>query len=166
MTRYGLLILVSFAFWALPGSTMSKIELQSGENNEEVKQLLAIVRDQTLRQSSPDQVVNAIKRLGKMKAVEAVNDLVQLITFNPDADQERAVGIITERSDRYPAVSALFLIGKPSLPALIKVIEEHDKEELTSRNALHTIMSIFRGELPAGVKYLQDAANKASSGQR
>src|SRR5262249_55030644 len=76
---------------------------------------------------------------------------------------ERLTGMRTEADSRFPAVSALYLIGKPALPALVKVIENFDEQDLMSRNARHTIVSIFSGKLSEGVKYINQAASECSS---
>ncbi|HEX8565740.1 MAG TPA: hypothetical protein VF648_08715 [Pyrinomonadaceae bacterium] len=58
---------------------------------------------------------------------------------------------------RYPATEVLIKIGKPSLPALVKVIEDDDTESIKTQNALYTIQQIFRDDLSEAVKYLEGA---------
>lgn len=165
MNKHKSIILLVFAFLILNEPAWSRTIPKSSQSSKEVKQLIDILRNQRLQQVSPDKVVDAIKKVGRLKAVEAIDDLVKLITFNPVAEEEKVIGIVTERSARYPAIDALFLIGKPSLPALIKVLEVRNREERTSINAVRTIASIFRGELPLAVKYLRNAASKSQSAQ-
>lgn len=58
---------------------------------------------------------------------------------------------------RYPATEVLIKISKPSLPALIKVIEDADTESIKTQNALYTIQQIFRDDLSEAIKYLEGA---------
>ena len=140
---------------------------------EEVAKLLAVLRDPDLRRSHPEQVVAAIDRLGEMHASEAVEDLVKLLTFAQkfdweSPDQKAIVEIhLIHPGNRYPATSALFQIGQPALPALLKVIENDSVSSLNWQNALFTIRNIFRDNASEGVKYLshaaQTSADKASA---
>jgi len=137
---------------------------------EELSRLTAIVRDGRLQASDPDRVVQAIERLGEMKAVEAVDDLVRLLSFRKwfpwenDPNQPKVVeGLgITDRQ-RYPAILALIQIGPLSLPALIKVIETHEPGSLETRNAMEVIIQLSHYDRPPYVRKLKDAAAKASS---
>ncbi len=139
---------------------------QATQRDKEIAQLIAIIRDSQLRIEDPNKVVEAIRRLGEMEAVSAVDDLAQLLAFRPISRQEILPGtprIITEADKRFPAVSALYLIGKPSLPALIKIVENFDDQDLMSRNAELTIVAIFRDKLPDGAEYVNQAASKSSA---
>jgi HEAT repeat protein len=136
---------------------------QGESRDEEIAQLIAIIRNSQLRIEDPEKVVEAINKLGEMKAASAVDDLAQLLTFRLVSRGERLTGITTEADARFPAVSALYLIGKPALPALVKVIENFDEQDLMSRNARHTIVSIFSGKLSEGVEYVNQAASRSSS---
>ena len=123
---------------------------QGQSRDEEIAQLIAIIRNSQLRIEDPEKVVEAINKLGEMKAVSAVDDLAQILSFRLVSQGERLTGITTEADQRFPAVSALYLIGKPALPALVKVIENFDEQDLMSRNARHTMVSIFREKLSGG----------------
>jgi hypothetical protein len=136
---------------------------QGESRDEEIAQLIAIIRNSQLRIEDPKKVVEAINKLGEMKATSAVDDLAQLLTFRIVSVGEILTGMRTEADTRFPAVSALFLIGMPALPALIKVVEDFDEQDLMSRNAWQTIISIFSGKLPEGVEYVNQAASKSSS---
>ena len=100
-----------------------------------------------------------------MKAVSAIDDLIQVLTFIPVSRHENLSGIniITEADKRFSAMGALFLIGKPALPALIKVVEDFDEQDQMSKNAAFTIFVIFRGKLSDGVEYVNNAASKSSA---
>jgi hypothetical protein len=136
---------------------------QGESKDEEIAQLIAIIRNSQLRIEAPEKVVEAIHKLGEMKAASAVDDLAQLLSFRLVSEGERLTGIITEADKRFPAVSALYLIGKPALPALVKVIENFDEQDWMSRNARYLMVAIFNGKLSEGVEYVNQAASKSSS---
>ena len=108
-------------------------------------------------------MVEAINKLGEMKAASAVDDLAQFLTFRLVSLGERLTGMRTEADTRFPAVSTLYLIGKPALPALVKVVENFDEQDLMNRNAREDIFSIFNGKRSEGVKYINEAASRSSS---
>jgi hypothetical protein len=138
-------------------------------NSAEIAKLLAIVRNKELREREPKRVVEAIQRLGELRVLEAVDDLVQLITFRRTFDWERSDMIVEIQpihiGNRYPATSALFQIGAPALPALVEVIEQADLDSVEAKNAGDAVMSIFREDLPAASEYLRGVATRASSMQ-
>lgn len=136
----------------------------------EVVRLLQIVRDERLRTEDPDKVAQAIAALGQLRATAAVEDLIKLITFKRTFPQERGTpeGVVNDihlitREGRFPAIGALFEIGKPSLPSLVRLIADHDAKSLQSENALVAVRLIFRDQPQAGVQYLKDAGEKSSS---
>jgi hypothetical protein len=157
------------------GEAMPELRAQSGVEstgqggNEEEKQLLTVVRDERLRQTEPDRVVQAIKRLGEVKSTNAINELIHLLTFKRIFESERLgvegaedIRLITA-SERYPAVGALIEIGEPSLSALVDVIETYDSNSLEGSNAWQAVMIIFRDAPSSAVEYLRKAGAKASS---
>ena len=139
-------------------------QFQQGDQQEiEVKRLLSIIRDKNMQREDPNKTTAAINRLGEMHATEAIDDLIQLLTYTSVSAKEKESGLITEKNFRYPAQGALFQIGKPALPALVKVIAETENEGMRD-NALRTVNSIFREspqEAPAYLKKI--AANTSSS---
>lgn len=137
-------------------------------NNQDVERLLAIIRDERLRGSDPERVTKAIERLGEIRAIAAIDDLAQLLSFRGSFDWEKSQvpGVLNHLvlpSDLYPATTALFQIGKPSLPALIKAIETHESGSLTSKNAVDTTILIHREKPLKGIAYLRQAAAEAST---
>ncbi|MGD0693792.1 MAG: hypothetical protein ABSB82_02965 [Terriglobia bacterium] len=138
------------------------------ESREKIEKLLVVIRDAKLRESDPGRVVEAIEELGHVKAVEAIDDLVKLLTFRRTWPWETPGGPIQEfRIEtpglRYPAVSALIEIGQPSVPAMVKVIEAHESSSLESQNALWVIRSLFQYNGKEGIDYLKEAAKHSSS---
>lgn len=125
-----------------------------------------------MRQDDPKQVIAAIKRLGELKAELAVDDLVSVLTFSQTSAPETAtgsgVGIVDGThldtlGEHYPAIDALFEIGKPALPALTTAIATSDSKSLIAKNAAYAVMLIFRDNPRDGVSYLNDQASKSRS---
>lgn len=161
-----------FAMTTTPTSTGSQSTAQTttaqnagspaGDRKEEVRKLLATLRDVDLRKNHPDQVITAIRRLGELRASEAIDDLIELLTFSPLFPGEVAgpdgQPVVEFQLNRYPATGALFQIGRPALPALLRVIELNRLDSLKGQNAMDSIQNIFRDDLAEGVKYLENAA--------
>lgn len=135
----------------------------------ELSKLTAIVRDARLQETDPDRLVQAIRRLGEMKAVEAVDDLARLLTFRnwypweKDPHEPKIEVRLLGTGDRYPAIRALQLIGPPALPTLVKVIEAHKPDSLETQNVMEVIILLSRYERSRYVRTLKDAAAMAPS---
>lgn len=129
--------------------------------DSEVDHLIAVLRNDELRASDPTQVVKAIERLGQMRCTAAIDDLIKYMTFKrtypwekvPGTEMVNEIHPITPLG-RYPALGALFSIGKASLPSLVKVIEENESQTLSSENAVITVVMIFREDFSQAVEYL------------
>ena len=150
---------------------------QSNGQDGEVERLLAILNDQSLKEQDPDSLVKAMHRLADLQATHrlgdfqstaAINDLVKLLTFKYTYYWEKEAGgrldpqpITT--AERYPAIAALFTIGKPALPAITEVIETHESNSLESENATLVVYLIFRESPSAGTQYLTEASARAST---
>ena len=136
-----------------------------GANREaKIERLRQVIRDKEIQAQDPKQVVKAMLRLGELKAVEAIEDLIALLAFKyPKESRHGGLGIGGGAFDGYGAKSALAKIGKPALPALVTVIATAESSSLESKNARGTVFSIFSGRLPEGVKYLRDQASRADS---
>lgn len=152
------------------GQVLSQDKQPSMSKNQEGVQLLNILHDEELRVREPERFTKAIERLGEIKSVESIEDLVQLLTFRRNIEPERIGDVIVgERYispvNYYPAVGALFSIGKSSVPALTKVIEKEEIGSLASKNAIYTVTQIFRDTPSEGVEYLREAATKTASSQ-
>ncbi len=128
-----------------------------------------VLRDPDLLRRDPDRVVKAMQQLGERRAVEAIPELTTLLGFRYwyDWEKERPIRYGGRHyifiGSRYPATSALFQIGKPALPALLKVVETHHFDAIESRNARYTIRVIFRDEPPQADMFFKEAAAKAST---
>lgn len=177
-------ILLVLSLLLLPcAQAEARISGQTGDENEEVKRLIMVLRDEGLREHEPQQVIKAIERLGALKAATAIDDLAQLLTFRQPFEGEsvRKTNIQMWQFPYYPAIKALSQIGKPALPALIKIIEENesgsfgrgldparlfDKSQsssIASDNAISVILAIFREKPVKAVEYLKKTAANAST---
>jgi len=165
---------VVFVFTFLTTNAVTAQNTRTPDNSaagrsEEIAKLLAVLRDANLKTTHPEQVVQAVQRLGEMRAVEAIHDLVELLTFSRKFDWERddmtvEIQPITPAT-RFPAVSALFQIGRPALSALVNVIEFNSLDSLRGQNAMYAIEGIFRDEPSEGVKYLERAAETSATAE-
>lgn len=136
----------------------------TGFTTTNVEELLAIIRDERLRGEDQSRVARAMYRLGEIHAVEAIDDLTGLLTYRRsfESDETRVNNLI-EPTSRYPAIGALYAIGEPSLPALLKVIEEHESGSRPSDNAIFTVKIIYKERPGRAVEYLREAATRATS---
>ncbi len=166
---------VAFATW-LALATISLFGYphsasQVSPKEDELEKLLNTIRDTNLQETDPNRVIKAIQRLGELRDPAAVDDLVPLLTFRRwypwEKDPHAKIDAVEPigPSTRYPAVGALMDIGKPSLPALIKVIENHEPHSLETENAMHVVTYLSRDKRPEYIDYLKEAANKAPTPQ-
>jgi hypothetical protein len=133
--------------------------------NKEVTQLLEIIKNRNLVTESPDKLAHVIEVLGQRRITEAIPDLIEYLDFRRIHKWE-GTGVVLHplpKEGDYPAVGALFSIGKPALPVLIKVVEENDIDSVKSKNALKIIQLIFREDLSEGVKYLESQLINSTS---
>ena len=142
-----------------------------GTLQDEEKRLLSILRDRQAQENDPDSLVTAIDRLGGMRSVSAIDDLINLITLKRRLPEQALgspvqMGLPRGTLSGDPAAEALFHIGEPALPALVAVIEASDPLALESQNAFYTLVAIFREDPEAGVEYLEKAAHQARSKER
>lgn len=160
------LSLLGFSFVDLPSAEAVIMQVRAEHRQSaEVKVLLEAVRDKQLRQKAPEKVAEAINRLGELREVEAIDDLVELLDFKSPTDDLSIMMQPTHYSLGYPAVPALFRIGKPAVPALVRALAANPIENQVAKNARLTLMSIFRDDLLEGAAQLEKAASEASTTQ-
>lgn len=137
-------------------------EKRCGE--EITRPLLEVLHQKDLQQTDPVAVRTAIEKLGMMRCVDVIDDLVALLTFRfPFPKEDEMVTNRRFTATRYPATNALPLIGKPALPALVKVIETNDPASLLSKNARFTARCIFAYREKEGDEFFRQAADKAAT---
>jgi hypothetical protein len=112
------------------------------------------------RTADPECVTKAIGRLGEFRSPAGVPVLIDLLDFRrPDSDAERMR--LFDMHDRFPAVSALFAVGAPAIPALIAKLQTGRASQTERTNGIRAIMSMQRNSPPDGVKILKKAAANA-----
>jgi len=158
LTILALLLPCDQASPALGQSTYSCQQLQT----QEIERLVSIVRNQGLMQTDVQKVINAVDRLGELKAASAVDDLANLLTLDRgakyfDTENPPSGGIITPYSI-YPAVKALANIGEKSVPALVRIVKSEEASSLATRNATEALRAIFRDNPSRGYEILLEAA--------
>lgn len=151
------------------------------QNSDEIQKLIEILKNGEIKEKSSQLIIEAIQKLGNIKARNAIPELIEYLDFERkfESTQKQDPNLkidpleVTHWQDRplsgrYPAISALFQIGKPALPSLVKVIKENDVDSVKSKNALEVIQLIFRDDLSEGVKYLENAVgeSKTQDGQQ
>jgi hypothetical protein len=155
----------------LPSVLLQARPIQEQKESAQVEHLLSELRDPQLRSNEPEKVFQAISQLGKMKSVAAIDDLVNLLSFErpstveqPDKDAYVEIHLVTT-SDRYPATGALIDIGKPALSALVGAIKTHPIGSLESENATDVILMILRERPADAIEYLDEATAQTSAGE-
>ena len=161
---FAIVVMMISLYGTASGSAMSvyqKSDSSETEQTAEINRLRAVVRDEQVRRQDPKRAVAAINRLGELKAESAIGDLISILTFRQQFSKEQEeIGIVSS-IQRYPAINALWQIGKPALPALSAVIASKDASSIESKNAIYTVMLIFRDAPKQGVKYLEDQSTTA-----
>lgn len=138
-------------------TAQSALVTATSPEGDSTGELLSDIRNDELREKDESRYVHSIRRLGEKRAVEAVDDLGRLLNYRRSLPSDHG-GAVTSLQDPYPARSALFEIGKPSLPTLVKVIAENEVDSTMSRNATDTVGLIYREDMSEGVEFLRKAA--------
>lgn len=159
-------VLLTFAVVTVSkGQRIEQEEAATVESGKEIeKRLLETIRNEQLKQSDPDSFRRAIRRLGEIRSVAAIDDLIKLLSFRAhypsdddiDHTESHPIGLL----GRYIAGSALSEIGEPALPALVKVIETHDCKDIESEVAGEAIIYAIK-DYEKAPKFLRQAAADA-----
>lgn len=152
-------------------NTTLLIRNKTSQNSEdEVQNLIAILKDKDAKIKTPELIYKVMEQLGRLKAQEAIPELIDCLDYKRRYEWEapEESGIVNEihtitPAGRYPAVSALFQIGKPALPLLIKVMETEESNSVRSQNALYTIQIIFREDITEAIEYLKKSMSKSTA---
>lgn len=169
--------LVIFLIWAnagdsvlsqtgrIEGESVGKKQETNKQAQDEVETLVTLLRSK--EPISPETIVAAIEKLGSLGDERAIPVLIERIAlerkFEKRAKQDPNVVDHWDSpilSARYPAIAALFQIGQPAVPGLIKLIGQHPISSLESKNALLTLHFIFRDDLHVAIKRLKDAMKR------
>ena len=122
--------------------------------NKDAKFLRGFLEEQqSLRQSSC--LASVIKQLGQIGDVEAIHLLVGYLDYLDPKTGLLPNGGATVRPS-YPAGSALFQIGKPATIELLSAIQAGESPKIRE-NAVKTYQSVYRDDLPSGIRLLKTA---------
>src|SRR5215211_5989992 len=92
--RIPIIALLALVLWISVGQILAQHKQQSTGEGQESMQLLTILRDKQIREREPERVAKVIERLGEMKSVEAIDDLVQHLTFSRNIQQEKVGDVV------------------------------------------------------------------------
>jgi hypothetical protein len=95
-----------------------------------------------------DCVFIATTKLGVAGYLPAIKTLVALLDYRTHGDPEEArTGVVRQPGwPIYPAADALFLIGKPAVPEILKVLAKSDTSDLVRRVAIYALFNIKSDE--------------------
>lgn len=114
------------------------------------------------RTADPDCVTKIIYHLGETKDVSSVTVLIGLLDFRrPDTEMEKQH--IRTMEGKYPAVEALFSIGKPAVPAIVSTLAGGKTSDISRENALLTLVEIYREDPSLVIPLLKKAAEGAKT---
>jgi hypothetical protein len=114
---------------------------------------ITFLEEQKAARQSPC-ISEVIKQLAKSRDVGAVHVLVGYLDFVDPATRPRPDGFSDVRPV-YPAVAALFRIGKPATSDLLEAIQQ-GKTPIVRQNAVKTYQSIYRDDLASGIRLLRN----------
>lgn len=121
---------------------------------QQIEELLKIVNNITLRTKNRGAVVAAIELLGKLRAVEAVPSLIQLLLFGKKGDIHdpgQTLRFSAPPPEAASSVRALIKIGTPSLKPvteqLVKISKETADYETLALHCLWVIKDVLGPEL-------------------
>jgi hypothetical protein len=104
-------------------------------------------REQGLRQSHC--IAKVIKNLGRIRDPNAVRILISYLDFLDPETLPRMDHPVTVRPD-YPAIDALFQIGKPASNELLSAVQ-YSTSSTIRQNAAKTFTFVYRDDLTGGI---------------
>lgn len=133
---------------------------------------VAYLRDADSKQTiNAECILRALRQLTASTSPDAIQVVIEYLDYSTPPEMERNLhdarfGRSTVAS-RYVATNTLASIGDPALPYLIDAIASGRQSEVADKNALETILSIYKGNQPQGVRYLlTEAAHRSDPAQK
>jgi hypothetical protein len=128
--------------------------------------LVAFLNEVSPDEKNGDCVTWAIKRLGSERFEGSIAALTRLLDFRrPVTEREKQGFYLRPQTidEIYPAVAALEMIGRESLPAVMRVMKADSSSAKAQENAVFVWMEIFRysDEHPKGVALLKQEESNA-----
>jgi hypothetical protein len=116
--------------------------------------LRAFLEKQQSTRQSPC-LPSVIKQLGQLRDAEAIHLLVRYLDYL-DPKTAPLPGGGADVRPSYPAVSALFQIGKPATIELLSAIQSGGSSEFC-KNAVRAYADVYRDDLSSGIRALKTA---------
>ncbi len=154
--RRSLLLLVALA----SASTFAQSCPTDGSGPEKALRFLETAK--STASVSDECIERALHQLYRFNTPSAIAVLTRYLDFERPLTPSERHGVTLHPSDHYPAVDELFAMGTSALPALIDILGSAESSNLARRNALRTVMLIYRADPPAGVALLAAQSNAAT----
>ena len=156
-------VILSSSF-ALASSDCDKLSQASpGKQQPELVQPAMRILHQHKNAIQNDCLLNAVRLAGKQKVVDAIPYLIEMLDWE---EKSRDRYKFHPKGSEFPAIDALFQIGEPAVPSLIRVLAEQNPNSNESRNALHAFMLIHRDDLAKGIQSLKEESQRRSGVMR
>jgi hypothetical protein len=121
--------------------------------------LISFLGEQRTARSNPECIEQAIETLGAHRVIDAAAILTDFLDFPEplSLDQESARMLVASSHfrNRYKATDALFHIGEPAVPSLIRIIQDPISSPIKLKNALQAYVDIRREAPNAAVRNLR-----------
>lgn len=98
------------------------------KRKELIEGLINILRDEKIKSENRSCALTAATILGELRATEAVEILAENMSLRKKSPIVSGPTLWLETA--YPCMGALIKIGKPSIPAMVKLISENDDEDI------------------------------------
>lgn len=147
---------------ACSGESLLGQQTPQVDESKEAERLIALLQVPQIRDSDPDGVTEAIRRLGRIKDQRAIPVLAEYLDFErPLTDYEKAGGKLAETMVPYPARTALIRLGRSATGEVIKYIRGHGIESVGGNNAFWVLHYFYSSDLPELLDLLDEESASA-----
>ena len=134
------------------------------ERDREINSWLKVLQDPSSRNMDPEKLARAIERLGQLKAISAIDEIVKFLDFRrPGAESGPFLSTLPAQSTTYPAIGALEEFRDEALSSLALVIVDETAVQLSRENAIHAVTLIFRYRPSEGAYFMDNLARRVQS---
>jgi hypothetical protein len=106
----------------------AEVDAYAAQRTAQINALLTVAKDNIDVPGRRGVASVAVRKLSRMRATEAVDFLVEHLTFRGLADEGGAVSPIPILEESVPCVCALAEIGLPGFPRLLQEVEKTDAD--------------------------------------
>jgi hypothetical protein len=159
-------ILAAFCFGTASGApaAFSCAELEGAKPEVHLEYLQ---RDRSALK--PDCIFYAIDQIGLKHYAPAIKTLIGYLDYPVPEDPAKARWPVIMRiptlGSLYPAITALFEIGKPAIPDLVDSIADPDMTDVARSNAIEALFLIHREGVSEAVALLNRASKESTDWQ-